>query len=84
MSSTGFVLDQDHKIMFFHFLTQRGAIRLEGKGLRHSSGRSVLAHVKRTYGLKGNRDKVLTWMDRVVEEVNRELRRGSEATSGVS
>lgn len=34
-------------------LTQRMACKLEALGMQHSSGRSMLAHVKRTYGVKG-------------------------------
>lgn len=46
-------------IQRFHMLSQYHAAKLEGLGMRHSSGRSVTAHIKRTYGLKGSRDKVL-------------------------
>lgn len=50
----------------FHYLAQRSAMRLELKGMKHSSGRSVIAHVKREHGFKGNRQKVYdqfeTWL----------------------
>lgn len=68
---------------FFQFLAQRSSIRLEGPPLylRHSSGRSVLAHVKRVYDLHGNRDKILAWMDHIVEEVQECRRAGLEASA---
>jgi hypothetical protein len=46
-------------IQRFQMLSQYHAAKLEGLGLKHSSGKSVTAHIKRTYKLKGSRDKVL-------------------------
>ena len=43
----------------WHLLTLKHAIKLEGIGLRHSSGRSALKHAKDVYGFKGNREAVL-------------------------
>jgi len=45
-------------IQMFHLLSQRAALDLEIKGLKFSKG-SVYAHIKRTYGFKGNKVKVL-------------------------
>jgi hypothetical protein len=50
-------------IHFFHFAAQLSAIKLEGMGIRMKGGRSVLAHCKRVYGLKGNRAKVIADME---------------------
>lgn len=44
---------------YFHLAQLKGAIRLEGRGMRHSSGRSALKHAKDLYGFTGNREKVL-------------------------
>jgi hypothetical protein len=65
----GFVLDQPHEIEYYQFLVRRGALRLEMRGLKRR-GRSAYSIIKQVYGLHGSREKVLAWMDRVVEEVN--------------
>jgi len=43
----------------FHKLAQYHACRLHLKGMRHSSGRSIIAHVKRIYGYKGTNEAVV-------------------------
>ncbi len=43
----------------FNMLAQKQALKLELKGLRNSRG-SVYAHVKRVYGLRGNKQSVYT------------------------
>ena len=65
---------------YFILCSQISAIKLEARGLRHSSGRSVTAHVKRIYGLKGNRDKVLAQMEAAREKMLEERR--NSLTSG--
>lgn len=40
-------------------LAQKSALKLELVGLKHSRG-SVYAHIKRTYGLRGNKQSVYT------------------------
>lgn len=52
------VLDQPEQIQAYQLLSQRAAMRLELIGLRHSSGRSVIQHIKGIYGFKGDRRKV--------------------------
>ena len=52
------VLTDPDKIRGFQLLVWHHAMKLEAKGLHHSSGRSVTAIVKREFGLKGNRAKV--------------------------
>lgn len=44
---------------YFHLCQLKGAIRLEGLGMRHSSGRSALKHAKQTYGFTGDREQVI-------------------------
>jgi hypothetical protein len=56
------VITSPQGIRAYMMLAQIGAIQLEGKGLRHSSGRSALAHCKRIYNLKGNRESVIAQM----------------------
>lgn len=48
---SGMITSHD-QIMFFHMNAQRHALRLEIRGLGHSSGRSIAAHIRRTHGLK--------------------------------
>jgi hypothetical protein len=43
----------------FQKLAQYHACKLQLLGMRHSSGRSIIAHVKKTYGLKGNNESVV-------------------------
>ena len=63
---------------YFILCSQISAIKLEALGMRHSSGRSVTAHCKRVYGLKGNRDKVLAALEAKREEMLEERRHGTE------
>lgn len=64
-------------------LAQKYALKLECAGLKFSRG-SVYAHVKRLYGLKGNKQKVYEEFARLVDEaiMKRELptKRASEQT----
>lgn len=45
------VLDTPDAILHFHMLAQKHALRMEIAGFKHSSGRSVCAHIKREYGI---------------------------------
>lgn len=56
----------------WHLLTLKSAIKLEGLGMRHSSGRSALAHAKRLYNLKGNRAAVLQQIEDLLEQLRQE------------
>lgn len=51
------MIDKPKDIRRFHMLSQLHALRMEGAGIAFRGG-SVLAHVKRTYGLRGNRQAV--------------------------
>ena len=62
------MLDKPNDIKRFHMLAQLQALRLEAMGLKHSRG-SVLAHVKRTYGLKGNRQNVMIQLNELINKV---------------
>lgn len=50
---------QEGDPMVFHKLAQYHACKLHLLGLRHSSGRSIIAHVKRIYGFTGNNAAVV-------------------------
>jgi hypothetical protein len=56
-------------IQRFTMLSQYHAAKLEGLGLKHSSGKSVFAHIKRTYGLKGSREKVLKEFREMIDKM---------------
>lgn len=61
-------------VTFFHVTSQMSAIKLEGKGLRFK--RSVLAHCKRYYKLKGNREQVLAQMQVMKDELIKRREQG--------
>lgn len=50
---------QEGDPIVFHKLAQYHACKLHLQGLRHSSGRSIIAHVKRIYGFTGNNESVV-------------------------
>lgn len=50
-------------IRLYQLLVWKHAIKLEGLGMRHSSGRSTTAMVKKALGFKGNRAKVLAQLE---------------------
>ena len=64
----GFIVDGPH-ISLYRILVQISAIKLECKGLRYSGG-SVTAKVKKEYGFKGNREKVLAQLQDYYERVS--------------
>jgi hypothetical protein len=60
-------IDTPEGIELFHMKAQAYALRLEMIGLKHSRG-SVYAHIKRTYGLRGSKQKVLDQLADLIEE----------------
>jgi hypothetical protein len=62
------VIDTPEGINAYHLLAQRGALKLEIRGMHHSSGRSISAHLKRTYGFKGNKQSVLEQFEAMLRE----------------
>ena len=56
----------------WHLLTLKHAIKLEGFGLRHSSGRSALQQARWLYGFKGNREAVLGQIDALLEQLRQQ------------
>ncbi len=53
------VIDTPDGIRAFHLLAQYHACQLQLVGINHSSGRSIIAHIKKTYGFKGNNKSVV-------------------------
>lgn len=72
----GTVLDTPDEIAMFQLLRLRSALGLEIKGLCHSQG-SVYAHIKRHYGLRGNKQRVWDQFNIYIME-----RGGSDAREG--
>ncbi len=70
----GFVATGDG-VRLYQMLAQRSALKLEILGLRHSSGRSIYAHIKRTYGLKGSKQKVLEQFSALCDEASSKVQR---------
>lgn len=55
--------------MHFHMLEQKHALRMEIAGYGHSSGRSVCAHIKRTYGITARKKvDVLAEFTKMIED----------------
>ena len=50
-------------IMYAQLCARSAALKLETKGLRHSSGRSMYALCKRAYNLRGTRESVLAQLE---------------------
>lgn len=59
--------DTPQGIKVWHMLAQKGALSLELKGLKHSRG-SVYAHIKKVYGLRGNRQSVYDQFCELIEQ----------------
>ena len=62
------VVDEPKKIYMVQLITQKYALKLELAGLKHSSGRSMCAHLKRVYGFRGNRERVYTQFCEYIEK----------------
>ena len=66
------VIDTPNQIALFGMATQISALKLEVKGMKHSRG-SVYALVKRVYGLKGSKQRVLEQLQKLYEERKQEV-----------
>lgn len=57
-------------INWYHMRTQLSALKLEMAGIKSGHG-SVYAHVKKTYGLSGNKQRVYAQFEQLVKEAER-------------
>jgi hypothetical protein len=57
--NTTTVIDTPERIAMFHLLQLKYALKLESVGLRHSSGRSVAAYIRKQFGLKARNKQQL-------------------------
>lgn len=68
----GTVIDTPAGISLFHMKAQLSACRLELRGMRHSSGRSITKFVKDSRHLKGNKESVVNQFAEIVEKATKE------------
>jgi hypothetical protein len=67
LTSGGIMITGD-SIDLFNLLRLRSALALECKGMKLSRGPSAYAMVKKAYGLKGNKEKVLDQLNKIIEQ----------------
>jgi len=68
MNDKGFCIAGEEKVRNARILTLRSALKLELKGLKMSRGISVYAIVKREFGFKGSKARVLEQLNAFIEE----------------
>ena len=61
------MLNKPHQIRDFRVLTLRAGLRLETKGLKVSRGVSYYAIIKREFGYKGNKLRVLEQINNFID-----------------
>ncbi|MGY8752259.1 MAG: hypothetical protein ACKVIO_00025 [Phycisphaerales bacterium] len=61
------VIDKPEQIEKLRQLTLLSGMKLEAKGMKISRGPTYLSRVKREFGLKGNRDKVIAQFAKIVK-----------------
>ena len=64
----GIMIDTPKGIEFARMATLKSALKLECMGMRMSRGVSAYAICKQDYNLKGNKQKVLEQMEKLVAE----------------
>ncbi len=62
------ILDTPEEISFYRFAMLKSALKLEIAGIRPWYHTTAYAVIKRSYGLKGSRVKVLGQMEKMVED----------------
>ena len=69
LSSGQVVLDKPHQIEMYRLIQLRMGLRMEAKGMRLTAkAPTCLSIVKKEYGLKGNRAKVLAKFETFIDE----------------
>ena len=67
------ILDKPEQIQMAKYLTMRSGLKLEIQGLRLTRGVSCYKLIKDTFGLKGNKQKVLDQFEDLLREAGVEL-----------
>ena len=62
------MLDTPEQIQMAKYLTMRSGLQLEIKGMRLTRGLSCYKMIKDTFGLKGNKQKVLDQFEDLLRE----------------
>ena len=68
-----FTLDTPEQIQMARYLTMRSGLKLEIQGLRLTRGVSCYKLIKDTFGLKGNKQKVLDQFEDLLREAGVEV-----------
>ena len=63
-----FTLDTPEQIQMARYLTMRSGLKLEIQGMRLTRGVSCYKLIKDTFGLKGNKQKVLDQFEDLLRE----------------
>lgn len=66
-------LDSPEQIQMAKYLTMRSGLKLEIQGLRLTRGLSCYKLIKDTFGLKGNKQKVLDQFENLLREAGVQL-----------
>lgn len=66
-------LDSPEQIQMAKYLTMRSGLKLEIQGLRLTRGLSCYKLIKDTFGLKGNKQKVLDQFEDLLREAGVQL-----------
>ena len=67
------ILDKPEQIQMARYLTMRSGLKLEIQGMRLTRGVSCYKLIKDTFGLKGNKQKVLDQFEDLLREAGVEL-----------
>jgi hypothetical protein len=60
-------IETKEDLEMYNLLRIKGALKLEVAGMKHSSGKSVYAYVKRQFGFKGSKESVL---QQLIDHIN--------------
>lgn len=80
MSEGTIVINTPEGIKFAQMVARRGALSLECKGMKRR-GQSAYSICKQVYGLKGNKQKVLEQMNKMIEDAHAEREAAAAANS---
>jgi len=64
----GSTIITDDSLEFFRLAQMRGAVSLECKGMKMSHGPVIWKRVAQEFGIKGNKHKVLAWLEAKIAE----------------
>lgn len=71
-------LTEPDQIRLFGIKQLQLAVRLEMKGMRHSSGKSAYAHAKKVFNLKGTKQEVYDQLEKLYNDGVEAYRKSKE------